>query len=186
MSEWSKYVYYDETSPSKLRWTESRGNHDLKDKVVGTLNRQGRWSFVLSAFGVKKRRYCHRVIWELFNGDIPEGYVIDHIDGRSENNILSNLRVVKSKVNHRNSSKNTRNKTGITGVSRIVVNCKTSGNFTYWVASWKSLDNKGHIKHFSVLKLGEERAKILATRYREDMIKSLNECGAGYTERHGT
>ncbi|WP_077825984.1 HNH endonuclease signature motif containing protein [Escherichia coli] len=27
------------------------------------------------------KRYCvHRIIWEMHNGPIPEGYQIDHID----------------------------------------------------------------------------------------------------------
>lgn len=36
---------------------------------------------------------AHRVIWQMFNGEIPEGMVIDHIDGNPGNNRLSNLRL---------------------------------------------------------------------------------------------
>ena len=36
----------------------------------------------------------HRIVWETFNGEIPDGYEIDHIDGNKQNNVLSNLRCV--------------------------------------------------------------------------------------------
>lgn len=35
-----------------------------------------------------------RLIWTTFNGDIPKGKLIDHIDGNAYNNALTNLRVV--------------------------------------------------------------------------------------------
>ena len=44
----------------------------------------------------------HRLVWEAFNGPIPEGMQIDHIDGTRDNNYLSNLRVCTSKENHAN------------------------------------------------------------------------------------
>lgn len=48
----------------------------------------------------------HRIIWELFNGSIPEGQVIDHIDGNRSNNALSNLRMVSQSENMNNAQKN--------------------------------------------------------------------------------
>lgn len=44
----------------------------------------------------------HRLIWETFNGEIPKGYEIDHIDGDTSNNSLSNLRCVTHLENIRN------------------------------------------------------------------------------------
>lgn len=43
----------------------------------------------------------HRIVWELHNGPIPEGLVIDHIDGNTSNNRLNNLRCISSKDNTR-------------------------------------------------------------------------------------
>jgi hypothetical protein len=40
------------------------------------------------------RRYgYHRVIWEVCNGDIPAGVMIDHIDHDPTNNRIENLRL---------------------------------------------------------------------------------------------
>lgn len=36
---------------------------------------------------------AHRVVWETFNGPIPEGMVVDHINAKKTDNRLSNLRV---------------------------------------------------------------------------------------------
>lgn len=40
-----------------------------------------------------KLHYLHRVIWEIVNGPIPDGYEIDHIDRGRANNRIENLRL---------------------------------------------------------------------------------------------
>lgn len=54
-----------------------------------------------------RTKYCtttkfHRLIWETFVGEIPQGYEIDHIDTNKENNSLDNLRCVTPKENSNN------------------------------------------------------------------------------------
>lgn len=44
----------------------------------------------------------HRFIWEAFNGEIPEGMEIDHINTIRDDNRLCNLRMVSSSQNKRN------------------------------------------------------------------------------------
>lgn len=44
----------------------------------------------------------HRVIWYYFNGEIPEGYEIDHINGDRADNRLENLRIVTHTENVNN------------------------------------------------------------------------------------
>lgn len=41
-------------------------------------------------------------IWQSFNGMLPDGYEVDHIDGDRQNNKLSNLRAVSHKENMSN------------------------------------------------------------------------------------
>ena len=49
----------------------------------------------------KKRfnRYIHRIVWETFNGLIPKGFEINHIDHDKSNNSLSNLELVSHREN---------------------------------------------------------------------------------------
>ncbi len=50
--------------------------------------------FSVKIDGVRKATSVHRLVLETFNGEIPQGYEIDHIDGNKQNNALSNLRCV--------------------------------------------------------------------------------------------
>jgi hypothetical protein len=46
--------------------------------------------------------YLHREVWKIANGPIPDGMMIDHIDGDGLNNELSNLRICTNSQNQRN------------------------------------------------------------------------------------
>ena len=52
--------------------------------------------------GKPKQYRIHRLVWEAFNGPIPDGYEIDHINTIRDDNQLSNLRVVTHKENNAN------------------------------------------------------------------------------------
>ena len=41
----------------------------------------------------------HRLVWETFNGDIPDDLTIDHIDTNKKNNSLANLRLLTRSKN---------------------------------------------------------------------------------------
>lgn len=65
-----------------------------------------------------KGMYEHRAVWQKFNGEIPKGMVIDHIDGDSLNNRIENLRCVTHKDNNRSKMRRGRgSKSGYTGVT---------------------------------------------------------------------
>ena len=46
-----------------------------------------------------KLYYVHRLVWETFEGDIPKNKQIDHIDGDTSNNHISNLQLVTIRQN---------------------------------------------------------------------------------------
>ena len=50
----------------------------------------------------------HRLIWEIFNGEIPVGFNIDHINQIKNDNRLVNLRLATSQQNNQNTGANKR------------------------------------------------------------------------------
>lgn len=51
-----------------------------------------------------KPHSLHRQVWIYHNGDIPQGYVIDHIDRNRANNQIENLRLATQSENNKNVS----------------------------------------------------------------------------------
>ena len=54
----------------------------------------------------QKSIQVHRFVWECFNGLIPEGKVIDHVNDIRDDNRLSNLQLMTQKENLKKSAKN--------------------------------------------------------------------------------
>lgn len=185
---WDDIFYYDESSPSCLRWNTNiyfSSQHGLSDvikihkgEVAGShkKGKENRWAVKYNQQVYK----VHRIVYELLNRELSSDPLIDHLNGDSSDNRGFNLRAVPAKVNCRNSSKLKSNKTGVTGVATCTVNgCK------YYTSLWTDMLGKGRNKYFSVKKLGEELAFFAAFEYREQQINLLNLQGAGYTDRHG-
>ena len=69
-----------------------------KGDLAGGPRQDGYWRVSVS----NKQIRLHRVIWEMHNGPIPDGLVIDHIDRDISNNRIENLRAVTIKQNSHN------------------------------------------------------------------------------------
>jgi hypothetical protein len=57
----------------------------------------------------KKTLYVHRLLWEAFNGAIPDGYEIHHVNSINSDNYLMNLECIEKTI-HRKMPKPRKNK----------------------------------------------------------------------------
>lgn len=65
--------------------------YDKKGRT-GTLGKNG--YIAITIYG--KRNYMHRVVWEQYYGDIPNGFIIHHRDGNKLNNSIENLELISN------------------------------------------------------------------------------------------
>lgn len=95
---WQDYFYYDETSPSCLRWKVSRGTRKQGDAAGNLHPRTKQWDvgFCKSLFR------AHRIVYILFNEKIPDGLLVDHKDRNPSNNKINNLRLATKSQNNTN------------------------------------------------------------------------------------
>lgn len=54
---------------------------------------------------LKKKFKAHRVVWDLFRGEVPDGYMVDHMNRDKGDNRLDNLRLVSRRENLLNSER---------------------------------------------------------------------------------
>jgi len=178
-NKWEDFFYLDPTTPSGLRWkvtiydSKGRATKAQEGVVAGSLSGQGRYQVKVAGKVVR----CHRVIWEMLHGEIPEGLYVDHEDGDCANNNHDNLVLKTPKGNQQNKGSSGRNTSGVTGVS-------------FWTSPQTGCEYaRAYVgkkyKTVSVLKHGREEAFRLACEARDRMLLSANKNGAQYTERHG-
>lgn len=107
--EYKDIFYYQE---GKLLRKYSSGGK-LENSEAGYLCEDGYVKVEIN----DKTTGAHRIIWELFNGPIPEGLEIDHIDRNRSNNLIENLRLFTRQQNCQHQGITKRNKSGFKGVS---------------------------------------------------------------------
>lgn len=179
----SEMFFIDEKSFTGLSWkiTVGRGRgHRKHGDPAGCFDKSNGY-FRVSVN--KKLCSTATVIWLISNDleKISDGFVVDHIDGNPLNNSVFNLRLVDISKNRRNCKMLNTNSSGHTGVY-----LHKQQNYLYWVAFWYEGDNsKKKERFFSVIKYGMDSAKKLAVKARTDAVNQMNQCGAGYTARHG-
>lgn len=186
--DFSKYLEYDESSPSGLRWVVNMYALGDKGKLNASAGQSagckhkvnGYWDVKINGELYKG----HRIVLALHGVDCGN-LQVDHINRIRSDNRLVNLRVVDRPTNLRNQGIYGSNKTGINGVS-FEAKARKSGNVSQrFIAQWYDLCSMHHQKSFSVGKYGHDEAFRLACEYRAKMIEQLNAQGAGYSETHG-
>lgn len=109
--DWNKYF---EIVDDKLLWKISPNPMAAAGDEAGFLTKGYR------RVQLKGREYSvHRIILEMNFGELPEGCVVDHIDGDKLNNALANLRICTQTDNVRNTKKLKNTTSQYKGVHKI-------------------------------------------------------------------
>ena len=73
--------------------------HRLKEKILKPRLDNRYYQVCLCKQSIKKNYRVHRLVWEAFNGQIPEGLQVNHINEVKTDNRLSNLNLMTAKEN---------------------------------------------------------------------------------------
>lgn len=97
-------------------WRATNSNFSGKQAGTKVISKNSTTSYMQAEVnGVAVK--CHRIIWEMHNGAIPKGKMIDHINGCGTDNRIENLRVVCSSESAKNKPLQKTNKSGFHGVN---------------------------------------------------------------------
>lgn len=82
-----------------LERIDARGNKRKEKILKPQMLNNGYYRATLCKNSIIKKYLVHRLVWIAFNGQIPEGYEINHLDEVKSNNRLENLNLVTHKEN---------------------------------------------------------------------------------------
>ena len=81
----------------------------VKEKILKpAIIRNGYYQVQLFKNSIRKFYFVHRLVYEAFNGQIPEGLQVNHLDESPSNNRLSNLNLMTCKENNNYGTHNER------------------------------------------------------------------------------
>tara|TARA_R110000796_G_scaffold19379_3_gene58274 strand:+ start:112 stop:582 length:471 start_codon:yes stop_codon:yes gene_type:complete len=123
------------------------------NKIAGTKTKAGYIKLQINKISYS----AHRLVWVLFNKDIPLDKQIDHIDRDKSNNKIENLRLVDHVANALN-KKCKKSNTGIRGVSK---------DRNYYKVSFTIKNKSTHVGNFKNF----EDAKKVAEEYYQNIIE---------------
>lgn len=107
---WHDVFRYDS---GRLYWKIKPNKNVSCGSIAGGQRLDGYWRVRFK----KKLYYQHRIIYEMFHGEMPDGCEIDHADGDPSNNDINNLRLCSHRENMINHKLRRDSSTGVTGVT---------------------------------------------------------------------
>jgi hypothetical protein len=123
-----------------LYWKSDRGSNKVLNRRAGSPNGEGYIQVKIDGVLYK----AHRLIWIIHNGAVPDGYVLDHINGSTSDNRIENLRIATRQQNNCNSRTRVDNSSGVKGVSWHKPSAK-------WIAQIQHAKRKIHVGLFDSL-----------------------------------
>lgn len=150
-----EFFYYDETSPTCLRWAKKPS---ANSRAIGSV--QGTVSKKYPTVTIHKiSLYCHIIVWLLHKKDIPYGMLIDHIDRNKHNPRISNLRLLSKSLNALNT-----NDAQCRGIVKVSENYYKVNIGHLTIGQWGSLELQVQAKERYLVHIGavdKEQAKYL-------------------------
>ena len=143
---WMPILGYEE-----LYWASNLGrvkslnyNHTGKEKILSLCKVQtGYLAVHLFKDGKGKMYKVHRLVWEAFNGPIPEGMQINHLNEDKTDNRLENLSLTTPKEN---CNWGTRNYRRAKALSKMVEQYTLDGvHFMTWFSAKGVEEELGHL-----------------------------------------
>jgi hypothetical protein len=125
-----------------------KGTNKVTDNWYKRSQYKDRWGRYTKTFKLNGKIICrkvHRLVWECFNGVIPNKLEIDHIDRNPSNNNLSNLRLVNSYENKLNTGKKQYRNAKASSKYKGVCYVKMYGK---WMASIKVNDKQRFLGYY--------------------------------------
>ena len=127
---------YQASSFGRIRSLRYEGHNEVR--ILKLQKRQNYWRVALHNGKTTRYYTVSRLVWSTFNGPIPEGMQVNHIDENTDNNSIFNLNLMSAKEN---SNWGTRNERGrqkrIRGKHcKPVVQCDLDGNvIKEWISA---------------------------------------------------
>ena len=149
------YYRYED---GKLYWKKNRSNVKEGDEVGSLQTRDGYITTKMNG----KRIGVHRIIFALFHGYFPE--YVDHINGITSDNRISNLRSASCSQNQHNAKLRKDSSSGIKNVSWHKQHKK-------WIVRVRSNNKRKHIGLFENIEEAEKAAIEARIQHHKEFAK---------------